>query len=246
VQECVTSGGQKVGYPMVKRIEVGHIKTNSPRVTVNIEGVDVVGLCDTGAEVSLISSEVYEYYLRPCGIKLQPVKISIRSVGGGVVPCRGSIKVTIEICGAKVDAVFLICDRVGESYSCLLGIDVLSKVAEVWPVMYNLCKASVNWEEWKDYISDVRALRKLYLNEDWGFALTGKAQMPVIPPSSMRLVPVWIPQLRQVKSQVVLIEPLTEEQEGWVPEGVVTLPAMVLIKSGKGYTLVANLSKTTN
>jgi len=110
--------------------------------------------------------------------------------------------------------------------------------------MYNLCKTSVDLEEWKDYISDVRALRKLHLKEDWGFALTGKAQIPVIPASSMRLVPVWIPQLRQVKSQVVLIEPLTGQQEGWVPDGIVTLPAMVLVKNGKGYTLIANLSKT--
>jgi len=212
--------------------------------TVNIEGVDVIGLCDTGAEVSLISSEVYEYYLRPYGIKLQPIKISIRSVGGGIVTCRGSVKVTVRICGTKIDAVFLVCNRVGESYSCLLGIDVLSEVAEVWPVMYNLCKTSVDLEEWKDYISDVRALRKLHLKEDWGFALTGKAQIPVIPASSMRLVPVWIPQLRQVKSHVVLIEPLTGQQEGWVPDGIVTLPAMVLVKNGKGYTLVANLSKT--
>lgn len=58
----------------------------------------------------------------------------------------------------------------------------------------------------------------------------------------MKLLPVWILQLWQVRNQEVLNEPLTGEEDGWVPEGAVSLPITICVKNGKGYALVANLS----
>jgi len=219
------------------------IQADTPQISVSIEGVKVVGICDTGAEVSVISTFIYETYLKKHGIKLQRSNAKIRSVGGSLIPCRGKVIVSLEMCGIEVENVaLLVCDEVGENYSCLWGMNILSEVAEIWPVMYKLSRSGVGEEEVRDYIGDTKRLGQLNLEDNRGFVLTAKSQIPIIPGQTVRLVPVNIPQLKQVKSQEVLVEPLVGSHEGWVPEGIVALPTVVRIEHGKGFALIANLS----
>lgn len=102
----------------------------------------------------------------------------------------------------------IVCDEVGQTYSCLLGMNVLAEVAEVWPEMYRLSRVRVEDHERKENRKDVRHACKSDKEENWGFVLTGKSQIPIIPPRSTRLIPVWIPSLRQSKIQEAVIEPL--------------------------------------
>lgn len=162
---------------------------------------------------------------------------------GSLVPCRGKVIVTLEMCGVEVENVaLLVCDEVGENYNCLWGMNILSEVAEIWPVMYKLSRAGAGEENVRDYISDINRLGQLNVEDNRGFVLTAKSQIPIIPGQTVRLVPVNIPQLRRVKSQEVLVEPLLGSHEGWVPEGIVALPTVVRIEHGKGFALIANLS----
>ena len=163
---CVVNGGQ--WCKVIRTADgKGRVHAESPRVTVEMEGLEVVGLCDTGAEVSLISTDIYDNYLRPKGIVLQPSNVRIRLVGGMLIPCKGSVTVGITVCGVRLtNVVLLVCDRVGESNSCLLGMNILSEIAEIWPVMYELSRTGVNDTQWKEYIGEVRSICKLKLEED--------------------------------------------------------------------------------
>jgi len=110
------------------------MQAKTPQIAVSIEGVEMMGLCDTGAEVSVISTFFYETFLKKNGIILQRSNAKIRSMGGSLVPCRGKVIVTLEMCGVEVENVaLLVCDEVGENYNCLWGMNILSEVAEIWP-----------------------------------------------------------------------------------------------------------------
>lgn len=50
----------------------------------------------------------------------------------------------------------IVCDEVGQTYSCLLGMNVLAEVAEVWPEMYRLSRVRVEDRERKENRKDVR------------------------------------------------------------------------------------------
>ena len=55
---------------------------NSPRLVITIEGLEVVGMCDTGSEVSFINLVFYEKHLRPRGVKVNPTNTRIKAIGG--------------------------------------------------------------------------------------------------------------------------------------------------------------------
>jgi len=56
------------------------MQAKTPQIAVSIEGVEMMGLCDTGAEVSVISTFFYETFLKKNGIILQRSNAKIRSV----------------------------------------------------------------------------------------------------------------------------------------------------------------------
>ena len=217
---------------------------NCPRVTGSIEGREVVGLCDTGAEVSVISTSVYKNYLESLGVRLQPTRVVLQAVGHGTVSCRGRIIVKLEICGVTVrNVAFLVCDEVGESYSVLWGMNVLAEVAEIWPVMYNLSKTGVTQKEWGNYMAGVRQITSLNKDDNWGYIITRSSKLPVIPGNTMRLIPIYVKQLRKMRKMEVLLEPLTGEDEGWIPEGIILLPTTIETSYGQGLALIANMSE---
>lgn len=78
------------------------LHSDSPKLSVKMGGVDVISVCDTGSEVSMISSEIYNRYLKPKGVRLHPTKVKIRSVGGRLVSCRGCIAVDVVACGSTI------------------------------------------------------------------------------------------------------------------------------------------------
>jgi len=168
--------------------------------------------------------------------------MKLRSFGGRLTRSKGYITVDVEISGTIVkNAGLLVCDEVKGPYDCILGMNILSELTEVWTEMHRMSNAEKN-ESLVECMGKVGDAHKFRKQEDWGYALTKQSQLPIIPPHSTRLIPVWVPSLRQTKVREVVIEPLTGLDEGWVPEGVVVLPTVMSIKHGNGYALVGNLS----
>ena len=112
----------------------------SPWVPVIVEGVRVPMLLDTGAEVTILSTNFLRC-LFP-GQKFPDRGRSVRSLGGNHIAVKGPVMLTIEICCQVLNHPVYFCDGV---MTPLLGYDVVSaslvidtEARQVWskPVSY--------------------------------------------------------------------------------------------------------------
>ena len=96
----------------------------SPKIPVAIQGVRVSILLDTGAEISILSTQFVQD-LFP-NIELSRRFRAIRNLGGGLVPVQGPIKLTIEVCGLVLKHPFFYYEG---NPTFLMGIDLLTRAA---------------------------------------------------------------------------------------------------------------------
>ena len=98
----------------------------SPWVPVNIEGVRVPMLLDTGAEVTILSSD---FMKRLCPVwEFSGRARTVRSLGGNHITVKGPVILTVEICCRILSHPVYFCDGVTTP---LLGFDAISAASLV-------------------------------------------------------------------------------------------------------------------
>ena len=134
---------EQAGDIMVKDVEAGEIDVGelvspSPSVMMEIAGVSVGCIIDTGAEASVIPAEVFSDLLEPSVGPLGKLghSLSITGVAGTDVPVAGYIRAPISVLGREVVAGFLVTtDRLplkgrSRDFPILLGCNVLKLLVE--------------------------------------------------------------------------------------------------------------------
>ena len=96
----------------------------SPKIPVVIQGVRVPILLDTGAEISIVSTQFVQD-LFP-NVELSPSFRAVRNLGGGLVPVQGPIELTVEVCGLTLEHPFFYYEG---NPTFLMGIDLLTRAA---------------------------------------------------------------------------------------------------------------------
>ena len=125
----------EVGELEVGEVDVGELVSPSPSVMMEIAGVSVGCIIDTGAETSLIPSEVYHSLLEPILGPLGDLEFALRikGVGNAYVPVEGYLEaeVTLQNRTAKVGFLVLTDElaMVGrkKTHPILLGCNALKK-----------------------------------------------------------------------------------------------------------------------
>ena len=130
-----------------------HFRNNSvyarlPRIPVIVEGVRVLMLLDTGAEVTILSSD-FLHRLLP-GQELPDQGRNVRSLGGNHIAIKGPVTLTIELCNIMSCHPVYYCDNV---QTPLLGYDVMAAMALVidtgakcvWSSLTTDCGCSVSF-----------------------------------------------------------------------------------------------------
>ena len=84
------------------------VYARSPRIPVIAEGVRVPMLLDTGAEVTILSSD-FLHRLFP-GQDLPDQGRNVRSLGGNHIPIKGPVTLTIELCNIVLRHPVYYCD----------------------------------------------------------------------------------------------------------------------------------------
>jgi len=102
------------------------MSVKSPRIPVIIDGIKIPMVIDTGAEVSLLSTEamnkIFLHGLPNCDKK------QVKSLAGDTVTVRGPFKLTIEVCNVLLVHDFFYFDGMEH---CLLGYDLVKAAALV-------------------------------------------------------------------------------------------------------------------
>ncbi|KAF0684480.1 Aste57867_23542 [Aphanomyces stellatus] len=145
------------------------IDKGNPQVQVPIQcdGVDTMALFDTGAMLTLMSTEHWDAIQRPT---LKPMQRRLRGAGGEELMCWGSCETEIVFGQLQVKHVIAVCPGLG--HECLLGMDFVlthgismltlsDHIAFEWNVPTVLC-AAVNHEDVQDNGTWVSNLVKAY------------------------------------------------------------------------------------
>jgi len=93
----------------------------SPRIPVVIEGVRVPIIIDTGAEITILSSEFIASLFPDDDLSSNTQSVS--NMGGGLVSVFGPIELTVEVCGLMLRHPFFYYDNP----VLLMGIDPKSR-----------------------------------------------------------------------------------------------------------------------
>jgi len=94
-----------------------------PRIPVVIKGVRVPIIIDTGAEISILSSE-FVASLFP-DVDLSSNTQAVSNMGGGLVSVFGPLELTVEVCGLMLKHPFFYYDNP----VLLMGIDLFTRAA---------------------------------------------------------------------------------------------------------------------
>ena len=126
----------------------------SPIADINILGINISCILDTGAETSLISSEFYHKHLADKVDGLGTVGTFIRLVGANdlEIPIAGYLEIPIEIFSFSIRASFLVrSDAPSEPLSkrrvkflVLLGCNILRAIASIGVVPVGPCRDDWN------------------------------------------------------------------------------------------------------
>jgi len=101
-----------------------HHFLKSPKIPVIIQGVRVSIIIDTGAEISILSSE-FVASLFPDD-DLSTNTRAVRNLGGGLVSLYGLIELTVVVCGLTLEHPFFYYE---DNPTFLMGIDLLTRAA---------------------------------------------------------------------------------------------------------------------
>ena len=101
-----------------------HQLLRSPKIPVVIQGVRVPIIIDTGAEISILSSE-FAASLFPDD-DLSTNTQAVRNLGGGLVSVFGPIELTVVVCGLTLEHLFFYYE---DNLTFLMGIDLLTRAA---------------------------------------------------------------------------------------------------------------------
>jgi len=101
-----------------------HQPLKSPKIPVIIQGVRVPIIIDTGAEISILSSE-FVANLFPDD-DLSTNARDVRNLGGGLVSVFGPIELTVVVCGLTLEHPFFYYEN---NLTFLMGIDLLTRAA---------------------------------------------------------------------------------------------------------------------
>ena len=68
---------------------------NSPTLTIEIEGVQVPRLLDTGSEITTITEDFYNQYFKHSTLLGSPNFVKIYAANGTILPCLGYFQTEI-------------------------------------------------------------------------------------------------------------------------------------------------------
>uniref|UniRef100_A0A1A8GJU6 Pol polyprotein n=1 Tax=Nothobranchius korthausae TaxID=1143690 RepID=A0A1A8GJU6_9TELE len=105
-----------------------------PYVDVNMGGVQVTCLLDTGSMVSTISESCFHQHFEPWGVeKLHSCHwLQLRAANGLAIPYIGYLELEVELCGRVMTecGILVVKDAPGEEFpvpSAVLGMNVISR-----------------------------------------------------------------------------------------------------------------------
>jgi len=101
-----------------------HHFLKSPKISVIIQGVRVPIIIDTGAEISILSSEFVASLFADDDLSTNTR--AVRNLGGGLVSVYGPIELTVIVCGLTLEHPFFYYE---DNPTFLMGIDLLTRAA---------------------------------------------------------------------------------------------------------------------
>ena len=109
------------------------------RVPVRVLGLDLSFLCDTGAECTIISTQIWDQIPEESRPVLRPGR-ALKTVGDHHIPIRGSTHLNLEVSGRPVCCQVEIADIADMA---VLGLDVLSTLR----VQIDCGKGTLEWPD---------------------------------------------------------------------------------------------------
>ena len=118
----------------------------TPRVTVEVQGMQVGAMADSGAEVSMITEAWYQEVLLPMQVALHGTDVQISDANGMEIPCVGYVRVDLRVeeqvikdCGLFVKRTGG-CEGVvqGMQLPVLLGMNVLAELVQGWQGIWGM------------------------------------------------------------------------------------------------------------
>jgi len=222
----------------------------SPVITLNVNGVSVEAMADSGAEVSLVTEEWYINHLLPGRVVLHEANWQITDASGTAIPCLGYVLVDLEVEGKVIRKCGLFVKRTvkaggvvqGTQLPLLLGMNVLAELVKEWRSSVKEGSSGELGEKWSKCVRAVEAKLRV-MQQPLGWAVVQQGQDLVIPAGTRKIMSVFVPRLQQVDSESVMLEPLENGDGYWVPEGICVLPSYSRMKRGRGWIAVANVGK---
>ena len=213
-----------------------------PALSMDIAGVSVPFILDTGSMVTTLSYEFYRTHLQS---RLGPVRpcqwLRLQAANGLAIPYVGYVEADVVVAGRQLPQMgFLLTQPLGAiepKVPGLLGMNIIQYCYDLFRT--GDLQPETDWGgEWRRVFSTCRAIQRLPADGQLGLART--LGEPVdIPAGSVGWVPVRCPHLDGASWPTVLFEPTLGESA--LAAGLVAARAVVAVQGGVTWVPVTNV-----
>lgn len=231
----MSSGPQSVVRRLVGRC---------PALTMDIAGVSVPFVLDTGSMVTTLSHSFFMEHLQP---RLGPVRpcrwLRLRAANGLAIPYAGYVEADVVVAGRRLPQMGLLVTKPQDGGEAtvpgLLGMNIIQHCYDLF--QGGGLQPEPDWgEDWRRVFSTCRVIRGLPADGRLGVARALEA-VGGIPPGGVGWVPVQCPHLDGASWPTVMFEP--DLGGGGLPPGLVAGRAVVAVHRGIVWVPVANLGR---
>lgn len=226
---------------------MSHLMSGCPQLVVQVGGVSVACLIDTGSMVSTITESYFLKYFEPWGQeRLKRCQwLQLRAANGLTIPYLGYIELDVEICGKVMPECGILVVKDPPGGMCtqvpgILGMNVLSRCyKELFgrhgQALFDLPSIVGVPEVVRQALQQCHeATSQLGLGPAGRVRVRGRYQCRV-PGGTMKIVPATCSD--QFSEGMVMFEPL----DSGLPAGLLTSPALVPVVRGTVYVPVVNV-----
>ena len=215
-----------------------------PALTMDIAGVSVPFILDTGSMVTTLSHGFFMEHLQP---RLGPIRpchwLRLRAANGLAIPYVGYVEADVVVAGRQLPQMgFLITqpqDGEGTMAPGLLGMNIIQYCFDL--LQDGGFQPEPDWgEDWRRAFSTCRVIQGLPADGRLGVARALEA-VGGIPPGGVGWVSAQCPHLSGASWPTVMFEP--DLGEGGLPPGLVAGRAVVAVQGGIVWVPVTNLGR---
>ena len=217
-----------------------------PTTVLQLAGMDVPFVLDTGSMVTTLSSQFFHEYLAPKVGPAQPCTwLRLRAANGLAIPYEGYIEVDVTIAGRPLPKMgILITSPEGASEGSvpgLLGMNIIQHCYDLFSQGRGGIHPEAAWDQgWRRVFSTCRTIQQLPADGRLGLARTTGGAVHLAP-GTVGWVPVRCPHLAGVSWPTVLLEQTSDPSV--LPAGLVISRAILAVEVGVVWVPVANIGR---